>query len=847
MQNLNSSEVVKVSGEVPQPRFGHTITLVSKTKAVLFGGATGDTGKYSITGETFVFDCILRKWRKLEPSGSSPTQRAAHASTAVEESQLVIYGGATGGGGLAPDDLYLLDLRSGEDHAQWMIVPVVGTTPGRRYGHTIAFTKPFLMVFGGNTGNEAVNDVWTLNVEKAPHFWTKLECEGEQPPTRVYHSSALCSSGTANGMIVIFGGRTQDQSALNDSWGLRRHRNKTWDWVRAPYRADATPPMARYQHSALFLGSTMLVIGGRTNNVGETVPLEIYDCESSNWQRVQSVQRFRHACWLIDSTLYVHGGFEQDSPNIPTDTIATFNIGRFLTATGELKSSQQQQQQPYQIENYQNQRQNDLGDHSFIGRPNTVGDENATRNRRNNPSQPSFKSQGVRMSPYVWVVTPNNMRAGQEIIRNVLLENLPEESKKLAPDYNITPNGTSLYYESIYNPFINGLLKPARTVNPSDKFPFKKEQIHKLIDECMRLFDNIDDIPNVLRIKIPLKIFGSLHGQYTDLMRLFDNWGAPSDDGDIEGFDYLFLGNYVDRGRNSLEVLCLLFSLKLKYPEQLHLLRGSHEDVKINKNFGFGEECINRLGEDINDPNSVFQRFNKLFEYLPLAAVIQNKIFCAHSGIGNSVRSIQDIESINRPIEIVQESDRRDQQILSDLLWSDPIGQNEADPNIQAINNAEANLRGNIKFGPERLKGFLMDNGLSMMIRSHECVLDGFEKSWNGSLLTLFSTTDYCGKGTNAAAVVVIKKNSELTPKVIYQASTSKGSFATNASYDDDRAIKSAGMGMKTFGGGSTNMSGGMGITMGGGNSNWLDNEESLKKRPATPPRYVTSKGNTKK
>jgi len=112
-----------------------------------------------------------------------------------------------------------------------MIVPVVGTTPGARYGHTIAFSKPFLMVFGGNTGNQAVNDVWTLNVEKSPHFWTKLECEGEQPPVRVYHSSALCTSGTANGMIVIFGGRTQDQSALNDSWGLRRHRNKTWDWV----------------------------------------------------------------------------------------------------------------------------------------------------------------------------------------------------------------------------------------------------------------------------------------------------------------------------------------------------------------------------------------------------------------------------------------------------------------------------------------------------------------------------------------------------------------------------------------------------------------------------------------
>jgi N-acetylneuraminic acid mutarotase len=90
-------ETLKVSGEAPLARFGHTITLVSKTKAVLFGGATGDTGKYTITGDTYLFDCITRKWKKLEPSGSAPIARAAHSSTTVETNQLVIYGGATGG------------------------------------------------------------------------------------------------------------------------------------------------------------------------------------------------------------------------------------------------------------------------------------------------------------------------------------------------------------------------------------------------------------------------------------------------------------------------------------------------------------------------------------------------------------------------------------------------------------------------------------------------------------------------------------------------------------------------------------------------------------------------------
>jgi hypothetical protein len=124
--------------------------------------------------------------------GVPPSPRAAHSSTNVEQMQMVVYGGATGGGSLASDDLYLLDMRNGEAMAQWMIVPVVGSTPGRRYGHTIIFSKPHLLVFGGNTGQEPVNDVWCLSVERAPFSWNKLDCGKEQPAARVYHSSALC-------------------------------------------------------------------------------------------------------------------------------------------------------------------------------------------------------------------------------------------------------------------------------------------------------------------------------------------------------------------------------------------------------------------------------------------------------------------------------------------------------------------------------------------------------------------------------------------------------------------------------------------------------------------------------
>lgn len=143
-------------------------------------------------------------------------------------------------------------------------------------------------------------------------------------------------------------------------------------------------------------------------------------------------------------------------------------------------------------------------------------------------------------------------------------------------------------------------------------------------------------------------------------MRFFDLWKAPYDtynkvDGDISIFDYLFLGDYVDRGSHSLETICLLLALKVKYPTQIHLIRGNHEDKWININFGFSEECALRLDEDPLDQDSVFSRINNLFEYLPLAAVIDEKILCIHGGIGSTLKKVDQIEKLKRPLEVIHE------------------------------------------------------------------------------------------------------------------------------------------------------------------------------------------------
>jgi protein phosphatase len=243
-------QVVKTKGEGPTARFGHTITMVSPRLAILYGGAIGQTEKYTITGVIYKYDMKENLWSPLKAKGDLPPNRAAHAACCVQENKLVIFGGAmAGGGSLAPDDLHMLEVsRTSSDEAQWLKIMTEGVGPGKRYGHTMVFSEPHLMVFGGNTGSESVNDVWILAIDKTPLTWVKVICSSPTaPPARVYHSAALCSLGSAAGMVVIFGGRGHNGVALNDTWGFRKHRDGRFDWVKAPYKNHKPEPSGRYQ------------------------------------------------------------------------------------------------------------------------------------------------------------------------------------------------------------------------------------------------------------------------------------------------------------------------------------------------------------------------------------------------------------------------------------------------------------------------------------------------------------------------------------------------------------------------------------------------------------------------
>lgn len=151
---------------------------------------------------------------------------------------MVIFGGAHSHGNLVDNDLYLLKLGSIETNAKWIKVPVESARPTSRYGHTMIFCKPFILIIGGNIGNEPSNEVWSLCIDKSPFSWAKIDFKDKEPCPRVYHASTLWKAEKKFDMVLIFGGRNAKNLALNDLWGLRKHKTGTWEWVMAPTKNE---------------------------------------------------------------------------------------------------------------------------------------------------------------------------------------------------------------------------------------------------------------------------------------------------------------------------------------------------------------------------------------------------------------------------------------------------------------------------------------------------------------------------------------------------------------------------------------------------------------------------------
>ncbi|ERM93688.1 hypothetical protein AMTR_s00004p00179740, partial [Amborella trichopoda] len=366
----------------------------------------------------------------------------------------------------------------------------------------------------------------------------------------------------------------------------------------------------------------------------------------------------------------------------------------------------------------------------------------------------------VRLHPRAVVVAKETVGGLGGLVRQLSLDQFENESRRMSPWNMDQGYGAKRVYNKQKSPLglhrkvISLLLRPRNWKPPTNRsFFLDSYEVGELCYAAEQIF--LQE-PTVLQLRAPIKIFGDLHGQFGDLMRLFDEYGYPSTAGDITYIDYLFLGDYVDRGQHSLETITLLLALKIEYPEHVHLIRGNHEAADINALFGFRIECIERMGE--NDGIWAWTRFNQLFNTLPLAALIEKKIICMHGGIGRSINFVEQIEKLERPITMDAGS-----IILMDLLWSDPT-ENDS------IEGLRPNARGPglVTFGPDRVLDFCKKNRLQLIIRAHECVMDGFERFAQGHLITLFSATNYCGTANNAGAILVVGRDLVVVPKLIH-------------------------------------------------------------------------------
>ncbi|CAL0309730.1 unnamed protein product [Lupinus luteus] len=257
--------------------------------------------------------------------------------------------------------------------------------------------------------------------------------------------------------------------------------------------------------------------------------------------------------------------------------------------------------------------------------------------------------------------------------------------------------------------------------------------------------ERLQALPSLVDINVPdgkhFTVCGDVHGQFYDLLNIFELNGLPSEEN-----PYLFNGDFVDRGSFSLEVILTLFAFKCMSPSAIYLARGNHESKSMNKIYGFEGEVRSKLND------SFVELFAEVFCSLPLAHVINQKVFVVHGGLF-SVDGVKlsDIRAINRFCEPPEEG------LMCELLWSDP----------QPLPGRGPSKRGvGLSFGADVTKRFLQENNLDLVVRSHEVKDEGYEVDHDGKLITVFSAPNYCDQMGNKGAFIRFEAP-DLKPNII--------------------------------------------------------------------------------
>ncbi|KAI8573048.1 hypothetical protein RHMOL_Rhmol01G0248500 [Rhododendron molle] len=231
-------------------------------------------------------------------------------------------------------------------------------------------------------------------------------------------------------------------------------------------------------------------------------------------------------------------------------------------------------------------------------------------------------------------------------------------------------------------------------------------------------------------VKSPVTICGDIHGQFHDLAELFRIGGKCPDT------NYLFMGDYVDRGYYSVETVTLLVALKVRYPQRITILRGNHESRQITQVYGFYDECLRKYGNA-----NVWKIFTDLFDYFPLTALVESEIFCLHGGLSPSIETLDNVRNFDRVQEVPHEGP------MCDLLWSDPD-----DRCGWGISPRGAGYT----FGQDVSEQFNHTNSLKLIARAHQLVMEGFNWGHEQKVVTIFSAPNYCYRCGNMASILEV-------------------------------------------------------------------------------------------
>ncbi|EDW00886.1 serine/threonine-protein phosphatase alpha-3 isoform [Drosophila grimshawi] len=254
-----------------------------------------------------------------------------------------------------------------------------------------------------------------------------------------------------------------------------------------------------------------------------------------------------------------------------------------------------------------------------------------------------------------------------------------------------------------------------------------------IMEICRRAREVLLEQPMLLELRAPINVLGDIHGQFGNMLQYFKMSGYPP------LVNYLFLGDYVDRGKQSVETLTLLLAYKLRHPDKIFLLRGNHECASLNRIYGFYDECKRRYSIKL------WRCFVDCCNCMPVAAIIEKKIFCCHGGLSPNLFSMDQIQMIQRPCEIP------DHGLLCDLLWSDPRPRSVG----WCLNDRGVSYT----FGADIVASFLKRHDFSLICRAHQVVENGYEFFAKRKLLTIFSATNYCGEFDNAGAMLCVDEN----------------------------------------------------------------------------------------